>query len=133
MLTSTQSVSSVDWESYQRLLFLEGEEDYEEIGLDNGKELFIDGDCATMVHHLEHLTFHIYLRLLTATFQFRAVTREIRNNYPFIVQRGYIIDTVSKWGDSAKTLLDFTVKKLREVTSSVVDTHAHGNLKQRVL
>jgi len=40
MLTSTQS--AVDWESYQRLLFLEGEEDYEEIGLDNGKELFID-------------------------------------------------------------------------------------------
>jgi hypothetical protein len=38
MLMST----SVDWESYQRLLFLEGEEDYAEIGLDNGKELFID-------------------------------------------------------------------------------------------
>jgi hypothetical protein len=42
MLASTQSISSVDWESYQRLLFLEGEEDYEEIGLDNGKELFVD-------------------------------------------------------------------------------------------
>jgi hypothetical protein len=42
MSASTQSASSVDWESYQRLLFLEGEEDYEEIGLDNGKELFID-------------------------------------------------------------------------------------------
>jgi len=42
LLISTRSVSSADWESYQRLLFLEGEEDYEEIGLDNERELFID-------------------------------------------------------------------------------------------
>lgn len=88
-------------------------------------------------HHLEHLTFHFHLRLLTATFQSRAVTRELPNKYPFIVQRGYIIDTVSKWNDPTKTLFDFTVKKLKEATSSVVYTHferyAHGNLKQRVL
>jgi hypothetical protein len=90
-----------------------------------------------MVHHLELLTFHFHLRLLTATFQSRAVTRELPNDYPFIVQRGYIIDTVSKWDDPTKTLFDFSVKKLKEVTSSVVNTHfdryAHGNLKQRVL
>jgi hypothetical protein len=36
------SVSGEDWEPYQRLLFLEGEENYEEIGLDDGKEIFID-------------------------------------------------------------------------------------------
>jgi hypothetical protein len=90
-----------------------------------------------MVHYLEHLTFNLHLRLLTATFQSRAVTRELPNNYPFIVQRGYIIDTVSKWDDPAETLFDFTVMKLKEATSSVVDTHferyAHGNLKQRGL
>jgi hypothetical protein len=34
MLTSTQSASSVDWEPLQHLSFLEGEEVYEEIGLD---------------------------------------------------------------------------------------------------
>ena len=31
-----------DWEPYRRLSFLEGEEDYGEIGLDDGKEIFID-------------------------------------------------------------------------------------------
>ncbi|KAF8504661.1 P-loop containing nucleoside triphosphate hydrolase protein [Russula emetica] len=135
MLMST----SVDWESYQRLLFLEGEEDYAEIGLDNGMELFIDDVLETAqwytILNILHSTFTF--ALLTTTFQSRAVTRELPNNYPFIVQRGYIIDTVSKWDDPAKTLLDFTVKKLKEVTSSVVDAHferyAHGNLKQRVL
>src|SRR6267154_5469712 len=76
-----------------------------------------------MVHHLEHLTFRFHVRLLTVTFQPRAVTGELPNNYPFIVQRGYIIDTVSQWDDPTKTLFDFTVKKLKEVTSSVVDTH----------
>lgn len=31
-----------DWEPYRRLSFLEGEEDYSEIGLDDEKEIFID-------------------------------------------------------------------------------------------
>jgi hypothetical protein len=57
-----------------------------------------------MVHHHEHLAFHFHLRLLTATFQSRDVTRELPNNYPFIVPRGYIIDTVSTWDDLAKTI-----------------------------
>ena len=90
-----------------------------------------------MVHRLEHLTFRFHLRLLTATFQSRAVTRELPNIYPFIVQKEYIIDTVSKWDGPTKTLFDFTVKKLKEVVSSIVNTHferyAHGNLKQRVM
>lgn len=87
-----------------------------------------------MVHHLEHLTFLFRLRLLIATFQSRAVTRELPNNYPFIVQRGYIIDTVSKWYGPARTLFEFTVKELKKATSSVVDAHfaRYGNLKQRV-
>jgi hypothetical protein len=59
------------------------------------------------------------------------------NNYPFIVQRGYIINAVSQWDDPAKTLFEFTIEKLKEMTSRVIDTHferhAHGNLKQRVL
>jgi hypothetical protein len=39
---STQSGSSEDWEPYRRLPFLEGEEDYEEIGLCDEQEIFID-------------------------------------------------------------------------------------------
>jgi hypothetical protein len=34
--------SSEDGEPHRRLSFLEGEEDYSEIGLDDGKEIFID-------------------------------------------------------------------------------------------
>ncbi len=34
--------SESDWEPYRRLSFLEGEEPYAEIGLDDGKEIFID-------------------------------------------------------------------------------------------
>jgi hypothetical protein len=34
--------SESNWEPYRRLSFLEGEEPYEEIGLDDGKEIFID-------------------------------------------------------------------------------------------
>lgn len=87
-----------------------------------------------MVRHLERITLTLpYLTRLSP----RAVTRELPNNYPFIVQRGYIIDTVRQWDDPAKTLFDFTVKKLKEMTSRIIDTHferhAHGNLKQRVL
>lgn len=88
-----------------------------------------------MVRYLEHLT--LGFPLLTATFRSRAVTRELPNNYPFVVQRGYIIDTVSQWDDPAKTLFDFAVEKVKEMMSRVIDSHferhAHGNLKQRVL
>ena len=90
-----------------------------------------------MVHHLDHLTFHLTFLPAYSDLSSRAVTQELPNNYPFIVQRGYIIGTASKWDDSAKTSFDFIVKKLKEVTSSVVDTHCecyvHGSLKQRVL
>ncbi len=34
--------TSEDWEPYRRLSFLGGEEDHSEIGLDDGKEIFID-------------------------------------------------------------------------------------------
>ena len=68
MLTSTQSVCSADWESYQRLLFLEGEEEYEEIGLDNGKELFIDDV-------LETAQWYTILNILHFTFTFACLRR----------------------------------------------------------
>jgi hypothetical protein len=60
-LTSTHSVSNVDWGSHQRLLFVEGEEVYEEIGLDSGKELFIDDILETTqwytIMNILHFTF----------------------------------------------------------------------------
>jgi hypothetical protein len=65
----------------------------------------------------------------------RAVTRELPNNYPFIVQKEYIIAFVDKWGDPAHALFISTADKLKELTLRVVDTHfghyTHGYLKQR--
>lgn len=134
--TASQSLSNEDWEPYQRLLFLEGEENYEEIGLDDGKEIFID-DVLETAKWYATLNISLGFQLLTAIFQSRAVTRELPNNYPFVVQRGYIIDTVSQWDDPAKTLFDFAVEKVKEMMLRVIDSHferhAHGNLKQRVL
>lgn len=68
MLSSTQSVSSTDLKSHQRLLFLEGEEDYGEIGLDNGKELFIDDV-------LETAQWYTVLNILHFTFTFACLQR----------------------------------------------------------
>ena len=66
----------------------------------------------------------------------RAVTRELPNNYPFIVQKVYILAFVNKWGDPAHALFNTTADKLKELTLSVVNTHfehyTHGYLKQRV-
>jgi len=66
----------------------------------------------------------------------RAVTRELPNNYPFIVQKGYIVAFVDQWGDPSQTLFLSTADKLKEMTLSIVDTHfgnyTHGHLKQRV-
>jgi len=38
----SESGTNEDWEPHRRLSFLEGEEDYDEIGLDDEKEIFID-------------------------------------------------------------------------------------------
>ncbi len=113
MVMMAESTCSVDGESHRHLLFLEGEEDYEEIGLDDENENFIDDVLETTQWYTILNILHLTSTLLTVT------------------------DTVSQRDDPAKTLFDFTVKKLKGVTSSVVDSHferyAHGNLKQRVL
>lgn len=66
----------------------------------------------------------------------RAVTRELPHNYPFIVQKEYIVTFVNKWEDPAQALFISTTTKLREITLRVVDGHfknyTHGHLKQRV-
>ena len=86
------------------------------------------------VRCLEPVTFGS--SILTARLEPRSVTRELSNNYPFIVQRGYIIDSVGQWDGPAKVLFDFTVGILKSIALRVVDDkfehHAHGGLKRRV-
>ncbi|KAI0002260.1 hypothetical protein BJV74DRAFT_882338 [Russula compacta] len=88
--------TSEDWEPHKRLLFLAEEEDYEEIGLSDGEEISID-----------------VLQTAECDLSIQGGSRELPNNYPFIVQRGYIIDSVGRWDSPAKTLFNFTVEKLK--------------------
>ncbi|KAI0302302.1 P-loop containing nucleoside triphosphate hydrolase protein [Multifurca ochricompacta] len=62
--------------------FLTGEEDHNEIGVDDAKW---------------------------------AVTRELPNNYPFIVQKEYILEFVTQWDDPAQSLFGSTIEKLKEI------------------
>jgi hypothetical protein len=76
------------------------------------------------------------LSSLRANTLIRAVTRELPNNYPFIVQKEYIVVFVKRWDEPAQALFVSTVDKLKQLTLRVVDTHfgnyTHGHLKQRV-
>jgi len=67
-------------------------------------------------------------------YQSRAVTRELPNNYPFIVQKKYIIDSVDQWDDPATELFDFTVEKLKAMNLDIVNAYFehYAPLKQRV-
>jgi hypothetical protein len=65
---STQSECSEDWESYQHLTFLEGEEVYEEIGLDGReRKIFIDDVLETAqwyaILSISHLASPAYYEL----------------------------------------------------------------------
>jgi hypothetical protein len=73
---------------------------------------------------------------LIGDFPSSAVTRELPCNYPFIVQKGYIIKCVDQWNEPAQTLFGSTRQILKKMTLDIVDKHfedyIHGGLKQRI-
>ena len=125
--------SAVRVKSLPDPLFLEGEESSSDVGLDDGEEIFIDDVLETAEWCVPPV---ISDSILTANFPSRAVTRELPNNYPFIVQREYITNRVYAWHEPAHILFNSIVEKLKEMTLCIVDTHfehyAIGGLKQRV-
>ncbi|VDC05683.1 unnamed protein product [Peniophora sp. CBMAI 1063] len=48
-----------------------------------------------------------------------AVTRELPNNYPFVVTQQLIVNAVSKWGSPADTLFNATAQALRKRLSRI--------------
>jgi len=76
------------------------------------------------------------LILLTANPLTRAVTRELPNTYPFIVQKGYIESIVREWNEPAHALFKTVAEKVKEATLRIVETHfgnyTHSRFKQRV-
>jgi hypothetical protein len=65
-----------------------------------------------------------------------AVTRELPCNFPFVIQKGYIIKRVDQWGEPAQKLFSSTLEKLKEMMLDMVDKHfehyIHGGLKLQV-
>ncbi|KAI0295243.1 P-loop containing nucleoside triphosphate hydrolase protein [Russula brevipes] len=67
----------------------------------------------------------------------RAGTRELPNNFPFIVKKRFISAAVDGWNLPSKKLLDFTKEELEKRVKEVIEDHfsqyTHGRLKQRVI
>jgi len=65
------------------------------------------------------------------------VTRELPNNYPFKVQKDYIVTFVGQWYEPVHTLSTVIIQKVKEATLRNVDWHfgdyTHSRFKQRVL
>lgn len=76
------------------------------------------------------------LILLTTNPLTRAVTRELPNTYPFIVQKEYIKAFVGKWNEPAHELFETIAEQVKEATLDIVETHfgnyTHSRFKQRV-
>jgi hypothetical protein len=68
----------------RRLLVLEGEENYDEMGLDGGKEIFIDDILETAKWYVVLNMSRLTLPYPPRVFESKSVTRELPNNYPFI-------------------------------------------------
>jgi hypothetical protein len=53
----------------------------------------------------------------------RARTRELPDNYPFIVQKEYIQEFTEKWASPSKLLFDQVHDVLKEDLSALVQAH----------
>ena len=66
----------------------------------------------------------------------RAMTRELPNNFPFIVKKRLISTVVEGWDSPSKKLFNFTKNELHKRVKDVIEVHfsqyTHGHLKQRV-
>ena len=67
----------------------------------------------------------------------RAVSRELPNNFPFIVKKRLIVAAVERWGSPSRRLFEITKNELHRRIKEVVEDHlsqyTHGRLKQRVM
>ena len=66
-----------------------------------------------------------------------AVTRELPNNFPYIVKKQYIGTIVKLWDRPSRRFFDFARKELIKHVKVAIEEHfsqyAHGHLKQRVM
>jgi hypothetical protein len=67
----------------------------------------------------------------------RAVTRELPNNFPYIVKKQYIGTIVKLWDRPSRRFFDFAKKELIKHVKVATEEHfsqyTHGHLKQRVM
>jgi hypothetical protein len=67
----------------------------------------------------------------------RAVSRELPNNFPFVVKKRLIVTAVDGWSLPSKKLFEITKnelhKRIKEVIEDYFSQYTHGRLKQRVM
>lgn len=77
------------------------------------------------------------LKFVLSFYFARAVSRELPNNFPFVVKKRLIISAVEGWGSPSKKLFEITKNELHRRIKEVVEDHfsqyTHGRLKQRVM
>jgi hypothetical protein len=65
------------------------------------------------------------------------VTRELPNNFPYIVKKQYIRDIVKHWDKPSRKFFDLAKNKLNKHIKLQIEEHfsqyTHGQLKQRVM
>ena len=78
----------------------------------------------------------IVLNFVLSFYFARAVSRELPNNFPFIVKKRLIITAVEGWSSPSKKLFEVTRNELHRRIKEVIEDHfsqyTHGRLKQRV-
>lgn len=66
----------------------------------------------------------------------RAKTRELPDNYPFVVQRKFIEEAIKRWTDPSHELFEAEYAILAERVNGMVEDHFlsydHGGLYHRV-
>ena len=65
------------------------------------------------------------------------MTRELPNNFPYIVKKQYIGTIVKLWDRPPRQFFDFTrkelIKHVKVATEEHFSQYAHGHFKQRVM
>ena len=66
-----------------------------------------------------------------------ARTRELPNNFPYLIKKQFIGSFVQRWDSPSKQLFEFTRKELMGHVKSLVESHfsqyTHGHLKQGIM
>lgn len=84
-------------------------------------------------------TFHLscdHIAWLMSLLLYSAVTRELPNHVPFVVQKKFIGAIIAQWSTPSRALFDATTRTLNVHVMRIIEDHfgayAYGGLKQSI-